>query len=45
VVGSGTVKALQRMLADSWGYTGGIDGVAGSGTQAAFKRFAARACP
>lgn len=40
IVGSETIKALQRRLAQGFGYTGSIDGVAGSGTKAAFKRFA-----
>ena len=34
-----TIKALQRLLRN-YGYTGAIDGIAGSGTKAAFKRFA-----
>jgi peptidoglycan hydrolase-like protein with peptidoglycan-binding domain len=40
IVGSNTIKALQRRLADGFGYTGAIDGIAGSGTKAAFKTFA-----
>jgi lysozyme family protein len=35
------VSALQRFLKNNgWGYTGPIDGEAGSGTQAAFATFA-----
>ncbi len=34
------MKVLQRWLKAHYGYTGAIDGIAGSGTQAAFKRFA-----
>ncbi len=33
--------AFQRLLKDDYGCTGKIDGIAGSGTRAAFKRFAA----
>jgi peptidoglycan hydrolase-like protein with peptidoglycan-binding domain len=33
-------KNLQRILKRDWRYTGEIDGIAGSGTKAAFKRFA-----
>lgn len=40
IVGSNTIKALQRRLAQGFGYTGPIDGIAGSATKAAFKRFA-----
>jgi peptidoglycan hydrolase-like protein with peptidoglycan-binding domain len=48
-VGTNTVKALQRLLSNGpgggdWGYTGAIDGMAGSGTQAAFKNFANGIC-
>lgn len=32
--------AYQRWFKEYWGYTGTIDGIAGSGTKAAFKRFA-----
>lgn len=41
IVGTNTKKALQRELKyGGWGYTGLIDGDFGSGSQAAFKRFA-----
>lgn len=40
IVGPNTIRALQRMLAYGWDYNAGIDGDAGPGTRAAFKRFA-----
>ncbi|MER0427589.1 MULTISPECIES: peptidoglycan-binding domain-containing protein [Streptomyces] len=33
-------KEVQRRLARSWNYIDAIDGIAGSATRAAFKRFA-----
>ncbi|KMS73592.1 hypothetical protein ACM01_17770 [Streptomyces viridochromogenes] len=33
-------RNVQRWLATHWGYTGAIDGIAGSGTKAAFKVWA-----
>ena len=38
------MKALQKWLKARYGYTGEIDGIAGSGTKAAFKRMA-NSCP
>lgn len=37
-LGTNTVRAVQAWLRARWGYTGGIDGVPGSGTKAAFER-------
>jgi lysozyme family protein len=40
-VGPNTIKALQRQLKrDGWGYNGDIDGIAGTKTKEAFKRYA-----
>ncbi|MGW7260199.1 peptidoglycan-binding domain-containing protein [Streptomyces sp. NPDC054834] len=39
IVGNATVEGLQILLR-GYGYTGPIDGIAGSGTEAAFGRFA-----
>lgn len=39
IVGTNTIKALQRMLRGH-GYNGPIDGIAGDGTRAAFAKFA-----
>ncbi|WP_405608211.1 peptidoglycan-binding protein [Streptomyces sp. NBC_01508] len=40
--GPNTIRALQRFLVD-WGYsTGGIDGIAGDRTKAAWKAFSRR---
>jgi peptidoglycan hydrolase-like protein with peptidoglycan-binding domain len=35
-----TIKACSRLLAFRWGYSSGIDGIAGPETRAALKRFA-----
>lgn len=40
IVGPATIKGLQYFLKHGgWGYTGKIDGIAGSGTRAAFAKF------
>lgn len=40
IVGPATIKGLQYFLKKGgWGYTGALDGIAGSGTRAAFARF------
>ncbi|CAL9644343.1 peptidoglycan-binding domain-containing protein [Streptomyces sp. enrichment culture] len=36
-------KGVQRCLAVAFGYNGAIDGIAGDGTRAAFKRFGDKA--
>ncbi|GAA2258710.1 hypothetical protein GCM10010232_56440 [Streptomyces amakusaensis] len=40
IVGPKTVKALQQFLRNNGFYSGAIDGIAGSGTKAAFAAFA-----
>jgi peptidoglycan hydrolase-like protein with peptidoglycan-binding domain len=40
IVGPATIRGLQYFLKNGgWGYTGALDGIAGSGTRAAFARF------
>ncbi|WP_217210712.1 peptidoglycan-binding protein [Streptomyces sp. AC550_RSS872] len=40
IVGPATIRGLQYFLKNGgWGYTGDLDGIAGSGTRAAFARF------